>query len=401
MGRRRDKKGRVLRRGESQRRDGRYAYVWTDNNHKQHFVYSWKLEPGDRIPSGKRDCIALREKEKQIQRDREEGIEFLDGRRTLFEQAKRSIEIKDNIRESTRSEYFYILDKMEKDIFCSREIALIRQSDAKEWIKGLNKKYKYNTVKAFLRVARMAMEDAVRDDAVRNNPFHFRITDVIVNDTKEKQPWTPEQRDAFLEFCKEEKYAKLRVDGFYVLFHTGIRISEFCGLTLEDIDLEKNIIYINKQLIKSRRGTLYIEKTKTRAGTRVLPITQETAACFRRMIEKRKKEPRGPSIDGVDGFLYLTELGTPAVNGNWGSYLQRARKSYNACHEEKLPPISPHICRHTYCSIMAAFGMNPKVLQYLMGHGDIKITMDIYTHMDAVNSRRELERLKEVYRSSI
>jgi hypothetical protein len=71
---RRDKKGRILRNGESQRADGRYAFVYTDSFGKQKFLYSWKLEPTDSLPAGCRPCKALREKEKEILKDIGDGI---------------------------------------------------------------------------------------------------------------------------------------------------------------------------------------------------------------------------------------------------------------------------------------------------------------------------------------
>ena len=73
---RRDKKGRILRNGESQRKDGRYAFVYTDCYGKQKFLYSWKLEPTDSLPTGCRPCLALREKEKNIQRIEYEKLLF-------------------------------------------------------------------------------------------------------------------------------------------------------------------------------------------------------------------------------------------------------------------------------------------------------------------------------------
>ena len=71
---RRDKKGRILRNGESQRADGRYAFVYTDCFGKQKFLYSWKLESIDPLPAGRRPCQSLREKEKAILRDINDGI---------------------------------------------------------------------------------------------------------------------------------------------------------------------------------------------------------------------------------------------------------------------------------------------------------------------------------------
>ena len=65
---RRDNRNRILRSGESQRKDGRYAYKYTDTFGKVQFVYAWKLVPTDKTPAGKRDDISLREKEKEIQK---------------------------------------------------------------------------------------------------------------------------------------------------------------------------------------------------------------------------------------------------------------------------------------------------------------------------------------------
>lgn len=64
-------------------------------------------------------------------------------------------------------------------------------------------------------------------------------------------------------------------------------------------------------------------------------------------------------------------------------------------YREQLPQISPHVCRHTYCSNMARAGMNPKTLQYLMGHSDISVTMNTYTHLGLDDAQQEMIRLQE------
>ena len=61
-----------------------------------------------------------------------------------------------------------------------------------------------------------------------------------------------------------------------------------------------------------------------------------------------------------------------------------------------MPRITPHICRHTYCTNMAKAGMNPKTLQYLMGHSEIGVTMNTYTHLGLEDAREEMEKLFEV-----
>ena len=80
---RRDNKDRILRTGESQRKDGRYAYKYVDSFGKPQFVYSWKLVPTDKTPKGKRDDISLREKEKAIQSDLDDSIDTIGKKMTV------------------------------------------------------------------------------------------------------------------------------------------------------------------------------------------------------------------------------------------------------------------------------------------------------------------------------
>lgn len=61
-----------------------------------------------------------------------------------------------------------------------------------------------------------------------------------------------------------------------------------------------------------------------------------------------------------------------------------------------MPNITPHVCRHTYYSNMAKSGMNPKTLQYLMGHSDIGVTLNTYTHLGLEDAEDELRRLEDL-----
>ena len=95
-------------------------------------------------------------------------------------------------------------------------------------------------------------------------------------------------------------------------------------------------------------------------------------------------------VDGCVGFLYLDKAGNPKVAHHWQKIIHQIVDKYNKIHEEKMPKITPHICRHTYCSNMAKSGMNPKTLQYLMGHSDIGVTLNTYTHLGAEDAKEEL-----------
>ena len=111
---RRDNKNRILRTGESQRKDGRYAYKYIDTFGKPQFVYSWKLVPTDKTPAGKRDDIALREKEKEIQKQLDDGIDYAAGKINVIQLLERYISIKQGVRYNTKVGYNFVLNLVKK-----------------------------------------------------------------------------------------------------------------------------------------------------------------------------------------------------------------------------------------------------------------------------------------------
>ena len=181
----------------------------------------------------------------------------------------------------------------------------------------------------------------------------------------------------------------------YILFHTGMRISEFCGLTLKDIDLENRTVNIDHQLQRTSDMRYIVETTKTDAGTRVLPITEDVAKMFQAIIEDRNAPKVEKSIDGYSGFLFYDDNGMPLVAMHWQHRFNHMVGRYNDIYRVQMPNITPHVCRHTYCSNMAKSGMNPKTLQYLMGHSDISVTMNVYTHIGFDDAEKELKRMEE------
>ena len=100
-------------------------------------------------------------------------------------------------------------------------------------------------------------------------------------------------------------------------------------------------------------------------------------------------------VDGNTGFLFLDKNEMPMVALHWEHYFKHIRTKYNKIYRIQLPKITPHVCRHTFCSNMAKSGMNPKTLQYIMGHSDIGITLDTYTHLKIEDAQAEFDRCLE------
>lgn len=393
-GKRRDNKNRILRNGESQRKDGRYAFKYTDASGRTQFVYSWKLEKTDRVPEGKRDCLSLREKEKEIIRDLNDQIIPRGGEMTVLELVEKYILQKTGVRHSTEAGYKTVVNILKEEKFGGIRIDKVKLSDAKFWLIQLQQNGRsYSSIHSIRGVVRPAFQMAVDDDLIRKNPFEFQLATVIVNDSVTREAITRKQERAFLEFVKSDKHFSRYYEGVYILFKTGLRISEFVGLTLADLDMKNRTIDINHQLQRTSKMEYVIEDTKTASGTRVLPMTDDVYACFERIIANRQKPKVEPVIGGKWGFLYLDKNGMPMVALHWEHYFQHICQKYNSIYKVEMPKVTPHVCRHTYCSNMAKSGMNPKTLQYLMGHSDIGVTLNTYTHIGFDDAKEELKRV--------
>lgn len=393
---RRDNRGRVLRFGESQRQDGRYAFKYKDSDGSVKFVYSWRLDKNDRTPAGKKRELSLREKEKQIEHDLFDHIVSNGGNYTVLELVKKYVSLKTGVRHNTEANYNFVINIIAKEDFGKLRIDKVHLSDAKGWLIKLQKEGRgYSTIHSVRGVLRPAFQMAVDDDLIRKNPFNFELASVIVNDSVTREAITRKQEREFLSFIQADEHFSRYYDGIYILFHTGLRISEFCGLTIGDIDFKEMRINVDHQLQRKRDMTYVVEPTKTTSGTRMVPMTKEVADCFRRILAKRIKPKVEPMIDGYTGFLFLDKNEMPMVALHWEKYFKHILDKYNSIYKVQLPKITPHVCRHTFCSNMAKSGMNPKTLQYIMGHSDISVTLNTYSHVGFEDAKEELSRVAE------
>lgn len=100
------------------------------------------------------------------------------------------------------------------------------------------------------------------------------------------------------------------------------------------------------------------------------------------------------SVDGRTGFIFLNRDGLPRVGGDYDRVFRGLRRKYAKGGGVPLPEdMTPHTLRHTFCTEMAKAGMNPKALQYIMGHKDIKMTLGYYAHMDGCTAAEEMRRV--------
>lgn len=368
---RRDNKGRILKDGESQRKNGSYDFRYTDIHGKRRSIYARTLEE-------------LREKEREVKRDMDDGIDYAAGKITVIELMERYIGQRKGVRYNTKVGYNFVLNLMKKEDFSLRQIKSIKPSDGKAFfIKLHDDGRSYSTITTVRGVLRPAFEMAVEDDIIRRNPFSFRVVDVVPNDTVTRQALTADEKERLIAYILDDKCRRRYYDEVMILLGTGLRISELYGLTKSDIDFEKRKIRVARQLTRTRdagSGEYYIEKPKTESGERYIPMLDDTVYhAFQRVIQGRKKPKVEYIIDGYTGFLFLDKDGKPKVAGHLEHALKRIVDNYNKSHTDKLI-VTPHVLRHTFCTDMATAGMDLKSLQYIMGHADAYTTVNVYTH---------------------
>lgn len=365
---RKDSKGRVLKPGESQRKDGLYQYRYTDNLGKRRTVYN-------------SDLNKLREEEERITRTLLNGYDYAGGEASVLELVERYCDIKrQNVKKNTSIIYDKWIKKLREDPFGHRRIRDVKMSEAKNWLLKLNSNgLAFNSLKQIRGILKPAFEMGVQDDILHKNPFNFKL-DFIPGSQIAREALSPDVIKKFLGFVAEDKFASKYLDIYIILLGTGMRIGELCGLTYRDVDMKLRRINVNHQLNRKPKGGLYVNTPKTKSSNRILPMSDEVYAAFSRVIARRPKLKVEPLVDGYSGFLFVSERGSITINTYVSKAIWSAIKRYNEHHDDKLPMFSPHNLRHTFCTNMIDAGVKEKVVQYLMGHSSVTITLDVYTH---------------------
>lgn len=181
-----------------------------------------------------------------------------------------------------------------------------------------------------------------------------------------------------------------------VMFGACLRVSENIGLTWSDVDMKNREIHVGGQLVYYEGDEGYCfhdSETKTDAGIRDIPMTQMVYDAFRKQRELNLMLGLQSNVEvgGRSGFIFNTKHGRPIMPAGVNSFLKNIVNAYNKkesklAEEEKrepelMPPISSHTLRHTGCTRLGENNVNPKVMQYVMGHSDAQITMNVYNHI--------------------
>ena len=378
---RKDKKGRIFRSGEGQRPNKTYFYRYHRSGDKKwSYVYAPTLEE-------------LRQKEEVIQRDLLDGIDYVGGEITVAELVDRYINLRRGLKENSMRAYGSAINRIHTDPFGSRMIRSVRLSDGKGWFVSLHDKgLKQNTIGILQSVLRPAFEMAVDDDMIRKNPFKFKLSDVIPNDAYVRSALTKAQQEQYLQFIRDHGKDNY-YDDIVILLGTGLRVSELYGLTRADIDFDRRCIHVRRQLCRTAEKPYFVTPPKTKSGIRNIPMTDAVYMALMRVVKARTPPKVELLVDGHSGFLFLDKSGMPKVAMHLENYMRGLQARFEKAYGKPVPRITPHVLRHTFCTNVQQAGLDVKSLQYLMGHSNASVTLDVYTHSSFDSVERAFEQI--------
>ncbi len=362
----------------------RYEYRYKDVFGKSRVISSYRLEPTDQVPKGKKPGESLREKEAEIQNLLAYGIDIDGAKLTLLEVIENYLEFIYNRKElshNTKVGYSVTVNTLKQYRLGYMEIAKIKPEHCEEWLSDMKKKFRGSSIQRHISLIKRAFEYAVDYDYIRKNPFR-RIT-VDRSDSKPMEAIPVEEMNKFLDFCSKDAHSAHCYNMLYILFWTGLRVSELCGLTMDNIDLDNRTIKVEKQL-QCHNHTHVVLKPKTSNGVRYVPMTDGVRDCFEAVLKNRylKGDIEPVCYDergnAYEGFVFLaTRSRKTIVRSHVEEYLQNCIKRYNEANPTCLiRKFEPHICRHTFATNMQ--NLPPKTLQSILGHGNITTTMNHY-----------------------
>jgi len=391
---RKDPKGRKLKEGESYRSDGRYQYRYKMECGKKHFVYAATLEQ-------------LRKKEDEIKNTQRNDIKINASNITLDDMFELYMSGKGELKQSSRTNYRYMYNNCIKEELGERKITAIKYSDIRSFYSSLmrERKFKPNTLESVNSILHPVFTLAMRDGYIRVNP-----TDGVMSEIKKSHGWekskrhalTIEEQQAFIDYVSQTRKYNRWLTLFTVFLGTGCRVGEIVGLRWEDCDFDNNIISINHNLIYRQQDDgkceFHITTPKTSAGIRSIPMLKEVKKALLR--EKKKQFTEGLNqveIDGYSGFIFMNRAGNVhnplTVNRAIKNIINAYNKEENLnAQKEKRKPLeirdfSVHNFRHTFCTRFCENETNLKIIQEIMGHSNIGITMDVYA--EATNSKKQ------------
>ena len=396
-----------LRTGEGQLESGTYVYRWTDQIGKRRAVYAATLDQ-------------LREKEEEIIIDRHDGIRADKKTMTLNDLFELWKNLKRGIKDSTFKNYIYMYECFVMPVFGKNRVCQIKKSDVRRFYNQLvdDKILKIATVDIVHNVLHQTFQVAVDDGFIRQNPTDNMMRELKLthgSDSEKRQALTIPQQKLFIDYMLRTPKYRHWYPVFFIMLNTGMRVGEITGLRWRDVDLENKMISVNHTLVyynhQDGKGCYYsINTPKTKAGERIIPMTEEVKKAF--IMEKEYQEEAELKsvgrVDGYDDFIFVNQFGNVQNQSTLNKALRRIMRDCNSeildnMREGETPVLLPHfschILRHTCATRLCESGISLKVVQTILGHEDISTTMNIYVTVTSELRTKEINAFEDYLHS--
>ncbi|GGU86616.1 site-specific integrase [Streptomyces albospinus] len=258
-------------------------------------------------------------------------------------------------------------------------------ADVRRFLVRLEKQTTAATAKESHRVLRSALSSACREELITRNVA--KLVEPPRTDSREVKPWTLNETLDFL--------AAARTDPLYAAFvlaiAMGLRRGEIVGLRWTDIDLDSRVLYVRQQT-QRRRGVLYDDDPKSRRR-RAVPLPALCIAPLRwhRMRQADVRAKAGERWREA-GYVFTTRTGRPVEPRNVYRSFTRVAASAG------LRVVRLHDARHGTATLLTAAGVAPRVVMEILGHSQISITMDVYTHVVQDTQREAMSHMDRLLR---
>ncbi|KQV05609.1 MULTISPECIES: site-specific integrase [unclassified Kitasatospora] len=241
------------------------------------------------------------------------------------------------------------------------------------------------TAKEAHKVLRTALTAACRDELISRNVAMMVPPPRVVS--RESQPWTLDQTLAFL--------TEARTDPLYAAFMLaialGMRRGEIIGLRWSDVNLDNRSLVVSEQLHRVD-GALYADSTKN-GKRRPIPLPRIAVVALRWQRLRQEATRQAAGAKWVEtGYIFTTRTGRPVEPTN----VYRSFRRIAA--DAKVPVVRLHDARHGTATLLVASGVSPRVVMEILGHSQIGLTMNVYTHVTQDTQRDALANMDRLLR---
>ena len=370
-------KGKECGKGIYQRKDGLYSARFVDklgNRHEKYFAT---------IPEA-RNWI-----DDSKYADKHEGV-FVPTETTVDEWFEYWIEnIVGDLAPNTLRNYRERYTNNIQPVIGKMAIANVKPMHCKKVLLQMDEAYAGSTIRQTYITMGTLLKAALMNDLILKHPMNGVRYTKPVRAKDDIKFLTREEQKIFLNQAKRSHNYKQ----YALILETGLRTGELIGLTWDAIDFEKRTLTVNKTLeYRHKQGCWRAGPPKTPESYRTIPLTNRAYEILKALWDNRKHRKTSPLLletleyidrrTGTTSTLVMSNLvfinwrtGEPAKNSSYDTHL------YKLCDEAEIKRFSMHTLRHTYATRAIEAGMQPKVLQKLLGHSSIKTTMDRYVHV--------------------